>query len=90
MGQLMSQTVYPDAKQRALKIRVDDDVAVYQGENTVINSHTIPGWQWTTVYDANINTNLLVLTAWNQVMYSDVSRVPNLLYINSLFLHYTV
>jgi len=62
----LSECVYPEAKNRALKIRVDDDVAVYQGSQTVVNSHTIPGWQWTSVYDATITTNLIVLTAWNQ------------------------
>ena len=50
-----------------LKIRVDDDVAVYQNGEAIINSHDIPGWQWKTVYDAEFIADVLVLTAWNQV-----------------------
>ena len=50
-----------------LKIRVDDDVAVYQNGQAIINSHDIAGWQWTTVYDAELTADVLVLTAFNQV-----------------------
>ena len=59
--------VYPEATERSLKVRVDDDVAVYQGTEALVDSHAIDGWQWTTVYDATLYTNLLVITAYNQV-----------------------
>ena len=67
MRVLLLQGSHPEAEQKALKIRVDDDVAIYQNGRAVLNTHIIPGWQWTNVYDIALTADVLVLTAYNQV-----------------------
>jgi len=57
--------VYPEATSRALRVRVDDDVAVFQGSQMLVNTHIIPSGQWRNVYDLTLTTNLLVLTAYD-------------------------
>ena len=57
-------TLFPEFD---LKIRVDDEVTVYQNGKTVHDTFDIGGSQWNIVYDVELSHNLLVVKAYNIV-----------------------